>query len=218
MPFISALKYRAFWLSLRKRNNRTRSVIKMNKETLFSLMPIEVIKEEDVDKKIKEQRKFVTSGKTFATKLSINRFLYKKLADFDIDEILNLFSKLSSADFVINENDLFFDLDIGTFAAILEEEFHLDNMYELDNLYLENLLNGRDITKEEINVFGENMSFADVLVRFVFQTSGMSLADTPKLTTMLTAKKALLGSYLAVKNIESLLNGQKEIYDISVLM
>lgn len=190
----------------------------MNIETLFSLMPIEVTKEEDVDKKIEEQRKIAASGKAFASKLSINRFLYKKMADFDIDEILNLFSELASADFVINENDLFFDLDIGAFAAILEEEFDLDNMYELDNLYIENLLKGRDITKEEITIYEGNINFSDVLVRFVFQTGGMSLGDTPKLITMLTAKKALLGSYLAVKNIESLLNGQKEIYDISILM
>lgn len=191
----------------------------MNKEKLFSLMPTESVKEVDVNKKMEEQREIIKAGKSFVSQLSINRFLYKKLADFDIDEIIDLFDDLRHADFVINENGLYFyDLDIGSFAAILEEKFSLENMYELDNVYIENLLNGRDITKEDIDICGENMYFADVLVKFVFHSSRMSMGDTPNLILMLTVKKALLGSYLAEKNVESLVNGQKEIYDISILM
>jgi hypothetical protein len=191
----------------------------MNIDKLFSLMPKRVVPDDDVNKTIEEQKGLIKAGKSFVSQLSINRYLNKKLADFDIDERLSLFSDLTSADFVINENELYFsDLDIETFAAILEEEFNLDNMYELDNVYIENLLNGRDITMKEIDIYGENIKFADVLVRFVFHTSGMSMGDTPNLMLMLTVKKALLGSYLAEKNVEYLLNGQKEIYNIQILV
>lgn len=191
----------------------------MDKDKLFSLMPTEIVVEDDVVKKIEEQRNLIKAGNSFVSQLSINRFLHKKLVEFDVDEMLSLFSDLTYADFVINENRLYFnELDIESFAAILEEEFNLDNMYELDNVYIENLLNGKDITKKEIDVYGETISFKDVLVRFVFHTSGMSMGDTPHLVLMLTAKKALLGSYLAEKNLDALSNGQKEIYNISVLM
>jgi hypothetical protein len=191
----------------------------MNKDKLFSLMPTEVITEDDVNNRIEKQRGIIKAGKSFVSQLSINRFLHKKLAEFDIGEIINLFSDLTCADFVINENSLYLsEIDIDSFAAILEEKFNLENMYEIDNFYIENLLNGRDITKEDININGENISFADVLLRFAFHTSRMSMGDTPNLVLMLTVKRALLGSYLAEKNVECLLNGQREIYDISILM
>lgn len=190
----------------------------MNKDKLLSLMPTEIITEDDVNIRIEEQRGIIKEGKLFVSHLSINRFFRKKLVDFDIDETINLFSDLTLADFVINENALnLSELDIDSFSAILEEKFNLEDMYEIDNLYIENLLNGRDITKEDINFNGENISFADVLVRFVFYTSRMSEGDTPTLVLMLTLKKALLVSYLAEKNVEYLLNGKKEIYDVSIL-
>lgn len=191
----------------------------MNKEKLFSLMPTEVVKEDDVNKKIEEQRGLIKAGKSYVSQLSINRFLPKKLADFDLDEILSLFSDLTYNDFVINENELhFYQIDIESFSCILEEKFNLEDMYEIDNVYIENLLNGKDITKEEINLFDENMSFAEVLERFVFHTSRMSAGDTPNIMRMLVAKKALLGAFFAEKNVESLLNGQREIHDITILM
>lgn len=192
----------------------------MNEETLLSLMPTKVITEDDVNKEIEEQRGIIQSGKLFVSRLSINRFLYTKLEQFSFDETLNLFSELSNADFVINENELHFsDLDIESFAVILEETFNLDNMYELDNLYIENLLKGNDITKQDIDIYndGETVSFNNILTNFVFHTGGMSMGDTPTLVMMLTVKKALLGAYLAEKNVESLLNGQKKIYDVSIL-
>lgn len=192
----------------------------MNEETLLSLMPTKVITEDDVNKEIEEQRGIIQSGKLFVSRLSINRFLYTKLEQFSFDETLNLFSELSDADFVINENELHFsDLDIESFAVILEETFNLDDMYELDNLYIENLLKGNDITKQDIDIYndGETVSFNDILTNFVFHTGGMSMGDTPNLVMMLTVKKALLGAYLAEKNVESLLNGQKKIYDVSIL-
>lgn len=190
----------------------------MNKNQLFSLMPKEVVKEEDVNKRIDEQQGIIEAGKKYISQLSINRYLSKKLADFDIDEIIDLFDDIRHAGFIINENQLYLDLDIESFAAILEEEFKLDNMYELDNVYIENLLNGRDLTKEVVELIDEKMSFADVLSRFVFQSMGMSMGDTPPLMMMLVVKKALLGTYFAEKNVESLSNGKREIYDISILM
>ncbi|MGF7535177.1 hypothetical protein AAGG74_16105 [Bacillus mexicanus] len=189
----------------------------MNKEKLFSLMPKEVVKEE-VSKKIEEQRGIVSAGKRYVSHLSINRYLSKQLSDFDIEEIIDLFDVIRCAGFIINENQFNFDLDIESFAAILEYDFNLDDMYELDNVYIENLLNGRDITKEVIKVNDEKMSFADVLLRFVFQSMGVFMGDTPPLMRMLVVKKALLGTYLAEKNVESLLKGEREIYDISILM
>ena len=194
----------------------------MNNEKLFGLMPVEVVNEEDINKKIEEQREIIEAGKSFVSRLSINRYLYKKLSDFDIDERLNLFSILCDYDFVYNENGLFFsDLDIGTFCCVLEEFFNLDHekMYELDSLYIENLLKGKDITKEVLTLWeGKTMSFEEILGEFVFQTGGMSVGDMPNLMLMFTVKKALLGSYLAEKNVESLLNNQREIYNISILM
>jgi len=190
----------------------------MNKDQLFSLMTKEVVKEKDVIKKIEDQNKIIEAGKRYVSQLSINRYLSKKLADFEIDEIIDLFDDIRYAGFIINENQLYLDLDIESFAAILEEEFNLDNMYELDNVYIENLLNGRDITKEVVELIDEKMSFADVLSRFVFQSMGMSMGDTPPLMIMLVVKKALLRTYFAEKNVESLINGEREMYDISVLM
>ncbi|PGT83246.1 hypothetical protein [Bacillus sp. AFS040349] len=188
----------------------------MNKEMFFSLVPKEVIKEEDTDKRINEQRKIIENGKSFVSQLSINQCVYKNLVDFDIDERLNLFDNLRSS-LIINEHGMYFyDLDTESFGFILEETFNLENMYELDNLYIENLLNGRDITKEEIFLYeGRTMIFKDILEQFVF-SSGMPSGND--LMLMLTVKKALLGSFLAEKNIESLLKGQKEIYDISILV
>jgi hypothetical protein len=194
----------------------------MNKEKLFSLMPTEVVKEDDVNKKIEEQREIIKAGKSFVSQLSINRYLYKKLVDFDVDERLNLFSVLCDYDFVYSENGLYFsDLDIGTFAFVLEEFFNLEHekMYELDNLYIENLLKGKDITKEVLTLWEDKtMSFEEILGEFVFHTGGMSIGDTPNLMHMLIVKKALLGSYLSERNVESLLNNQREIYNISILM
>jgi len=185
-------------------------------------MPKQVVTEEDLNKKIEEQREIIENGKAFVSRLSMNRFLYKPLADFDIDERLNLFSKLCEYDFVYNENGLYFsDLDIGTFCCVLEESFNLDNesMYTLDNLYIENLLKGKDITEEVLTLWeGKTMSFKDILAEFVFSTGGMSMGDTPNMMLMLTVKKALLGTFLAERNVESLQNGEKEIYDISILM
>ena len=193
----------------------------MNQEKLFSLMPTEIIKKEDMDKKMEEQKEIIKAGKSYVSLLSMNRFLNKRLSDFDIEERLNLFSDLTYADFVYDENALYsYEIDMDSFAYLLEERFNLDagDMYELDNVYIENLLNGKDITKETVNMNDENMSFQAVLERFVFKTSGMSMGDTPNLMKMLAVKKALLGSYFAEKNVESLQNGQTEIYDISVLM
>lgn len=194
----------------------------MDKEKLLSLMPKEVVTVDDVNNKIEEQRAIIKAGQSFVSQLSINRFLYKKLVDFDVDERLNFFSVLCDYDFVYNENGLIFsDLDIGTFACVLEEFFNLDdeNMYDLDNVYIENLLKGKDITKEVLTLWEDKtMSFEDILGEFVFHTGGMSIGDTPNLMRMLIVKKALIGTYLAEKNVESLLNGQKEIYNVSILM
>lgn len=192
----------------------------MNKEKLFSLMPIVSVKEEEVNKEIEQQKAIIEAGNNFVSQLSINRYLSKKIADYDIDERLDLFSNLMLADFIIHENPLYFyDLDIGNFAALLEEEFDLENMYGLDNLYIENLLKGQDITKKEINLFDDEKTvFEDVLDKFVFFRTEMTMGDTPPLMLMLVVKKALLGSYLAERNVESLLKGQKIIYDISILM
>lgn len=192
----------------------------MIKQKLLSLMPTEEIVT-DVNKRLEEQRGLVKAGKSFVSHLSINRFLRNKLADFDIEERLDLFKVLKSTNFVINENGLYCnEITIQSLASIVEEKFNLESMYEVDNLYIENLLNGRgDITIEVINHhFDESVSFADILQRFVFHTRGMCVEDTPNLMVMLTAKKALLGSYLAEINVQSLLNGQREIYDISTLM
>ncbi|MCZ1268438.1 MULTISPECIES: hypothetical protein [Paenibacillus] len=191
----------------------------MDKEMLFSLIPREVIKEDEIVKTIEEQRRLIKAARSFVSKLSVNRFLYKKLANFDFEEMLSLFSDLTHADFVIQENELYLsEIDIDSFAVILEEEFNLESMYELDNIYIENLLNGTDITKNEINLIDETRLFQDILVKFTFYRSGMSMLDTPNLSVMLTAKKALLSFYLAEKNVEYLLNGQKTIYNISILM
>lgn len=191
----------------------------MDQNKLFSLMSTEVIREEEVNKKLEEQRDIMKAGKTFVSQLSINRFMYTNLADFDIEKMLSLFSELTYDDFIIRENELHFsEIDIESFAVILEETFNLEDMYELDNFYIENRLNGRDITKEDIDIYGEVISFADILVKFVFHTSGMSMGDTPNLMLMLTAKKSLLGSYLAERNVESLLSGKREIYSLDNLM
>jgi hypothetical protein len=191
----------------------------MNKDMLISLMPKVVV--EDVNNAIEEQRGIVEAGKSFVSQLSINRYLYTKLADYDIDERLNLFDELRKYDLHIYENELWFfsELDTESFAFILEENFNLDDMYKLDNFYIENILKGIDITEKEVHLWEDKyMSFSDVLGKFVFKTGGMFMGDTPPLMMMLTAKKALLGTYLAEKNVESLLNGQKEIYDITILM
>lgn len=191
----------------------------MDKDMLFSLIPREVIKEDEIEKRIEEQRGLIKASISFVSQLSMNRFLYKKLADFDIEEMLNLFSDLTHGDFVIQENELYLnEIDIESFAVILEEEFNLESMYELDNLYIENLLKGIDITKYEINLIDETRLFQDILVKFTFHRSGMSMLDAPNLSLMLTAKKALLSFYLAEKNVEYLLNGKKSIYNISILM
>lgn len=188
----------------------------MNQEKFFSLVPKEMVIEEDINKKIEEQREIIENGKSFVSNLSINLIVRKNLADLDIDERLNLFDNLRSS-LIINEHGMFFyDLDIESFGFILEEKFNLDNMYELDNLYIENLLNGRDITKEEVFLYeGRTMIFKDILEQFVF-SSGMPSGED--LLLLLSVKKALLGTFLAEKNVESLLNGQKEIYDISILI
>jgi hypothetical protein len=191
----------------------------MDKDKLFSLLPTEVISEEDVTKRIEEQLGIIKAGIRFVSQLSINRYLNKKLADFDIDEILDLFEDLTHSDFIINENKLHFsEIDIESFAMILEENFNLESMYDLDNFYIENLLNGIDITNKDVTFIDEKIKFADVLVSFVFQSSRMSMGDAPILSMMLTVKKALLGSYLAEQNVQNLLSGQKEIYDVSILM
>lgn len=191
----------------------------MNKDKLFSMMPKEIIEKSEVNEKIEEQRNLVKAGKNFVSQFSINRFLHKKLADFDVNEILHLFSKLNEFDFVINENELFFyGLDIDSFACILEETFNLKDMYELDNFYIESLLRGKDISKEAVLIDNENVTFDEIFEKFVFQSFAMTAMDAANLNLILVAKKALLGSFLAEKNVESLLKGQKEIYNISVLM
>lgn len=193
----------------------------MNTETFISFMPIEVVKEEEVNKKIEEQKQLSQNGKAFVSRLSINRYLYKNLADFDINERVNLFSVLSEFAFFYNENGLYFgDLDIDTFCCVLEENFNLanENMYELDQLYVENLLKGKDLTEEVITIYeGKSLSFKEMLEQFVFSTSGMPVGDTPNLMLMLVVKKALLGSYFAEKNAEALAEGKREIYKISSL-
>lgn len=191
----------------------------MKKEIFFNAMPTQVINAEDVSTELEKQKGLVEAGNSFVSQLSINRYLYKKLTEFDLTERLELFSELMNADFVITENELFFsDIDTDSFAAILEEQFKLDSMYELDNLYIERLLAGQDISSEEVEIFGEKMRFADMLQTLVFQTGGMSMGDTPTVSMMLVVKKALLGAYLAEQNVNSLSEGKNEIYDISVLI
>lgn len=191
----------------------------MNKEELFSLMPKVVIKENEVTKTIEEQKAIINSGIAFVSELSINRFIPEKLADLDLDERLTLFSELLDVDFVYKENELSFQgVDMDSFIAILVEKFGLEDIYELDNLYIENILNGNDITKEKVVIYEKDVSLAKVLETIVFSTAGMSAGDTPNLMLMLIVKKALLGTYLAERNVKSLLKGQMEIYDISILM
>lgn len=191
----------------------------MNKEELFSLMPTKVIKEKEVTKTIEEQKAIIKSGKSFVSQLSINRYLHTHLTEFDLDERLNFFSELMDVDFVYKENELFFQgIDMDSFIAILEEKFDLEDIYSLDNLFIENTLNGEDITEIEVEIYEKNVGFSKVLETIVFSTGGMSPGDTPNLMLMLIVKKALLGTYLAETNVKSLLKGQREIYDISILM
>ena len=58
----------------------------MNKEQLLLMMPKVVV--EDVEKAIQAQELVVQAGHRYVSQLSINRFMYKKLADFTIDEAL----------------------------------------------------------------------------------------------------------------------------------
>lgn len=191
----------------------------MTKEELFSLMPKVVIKENAVTKTIEEQKAIIKSGNSFVSQLSINRYLHTQLADLDWDERLNLFSELLDVDFVYNENELFYQgVDMDSFIAILEEKFDLTEIYELDNLYIENILNGDDITEEKVEIYEKDVSLAAVLETIVFSTAGMSVGDTPNLMLMLIVKKALLGTFIAEQNINSLLKGHREIYDVTILM
>lgn len=190
----------------------------MIKEKLYSLVPTEVVKEEEVNEKIEAQKELVETGKKFVSQLSINRYMYTKLADFNFSQRLNFFSELMDADFHIYENGLYFSsIDAETLAAILEEKYSLEDMYELDNFYIESLLNGKDIAKDSVDVYGDQMSLQDVFQQLVFSSGGMPMGDTPNLMMMLVVKKALLGSALAEQNIETLTSGKREIYDISSL-
>lgn len=190
----------------------------MNKDKFFSLLSKEIVKEEDVKERIEKEQALINAGRSFASQLSINRFLAKKLVDFDIEERLNLFSKLVDVDFIYNENPLYWNqMDTDELSYILKEKFELDNMYELDDLYIENILEGKEIIYTELKVDDEEMTLAEILEMFVFYTHGMTPGDTPNLRLMLVVKKALIGSYLSEKNVEALLNGEREIYDIKIL-
>lgn len=190
----------------------------MNQEQLFELMPKVVVNEAEVNEKIEENKELIEAGNRFVSPFSINRFLYRKLTDLTNDQKLNFFDHLSDYDCVIDENELYFhQIDIEHFADLLQEHFGLENMYELDNLYISRLLKGEDIAKKVMEINGEKVEFEQILAQFVFTTGGMTMGDTPNLIMMLVAKKALLGTFLAEKNVKKLLNGEKEIYDISVL-
>jgi hypothetical protein len=202
----------------------------MNKDKLFSLIPKEVVKENEVNKKIVEQKALIIKGKEVVSQLSIKRYLgdNETMLDYDINERLNLFAILADYDFTINENLITtidskiykdeVELDIDYFDAILYYDLGLRDMYELDNLYVEKLLQGKDIMKEEVDINGRKMSITEVLERFVFQSKDMPAGDAPKLTQMLKVKRYLLVSYMAEKNMESLLNGDREIYNLNVLL
>lgn len=190
----------------------------MNQETLFSLISKEVVNESEVNEKIEEHKEIVELGKKFVSPFSINRFLHTNLTDLTFEQRLNLFNHLCQYDCVIVENELYFNqIDIDNFADLLKEHFGLDDMYELDNYYITRLLEGEDITEKVMTVYEEEVVFEEILAQFVFRTWGMTVGDTPSLVRMFVAKKALLGSYLAEKNVEMLQNGEREIYDISVL-
>lgn len=190
----------------------------MNETKFFSLLPTVTITNEERNKKIEEQENLVKAGKSFAERLSINRFLHKKLTDFTLEERLNLYTTLSNYDFVYTENPLsFLGFDIDSLAAILEEHCQVNGVYAFDVHYIENLLRGKDLLNISFEMDEEEWSIQEVLEQFVFQTSGMSMGDTPNLVLMLIVKKALLGSYVATKNVETLQAGQNQLYDVSVL-
>src|SRR5699024_4110531 len=110
------------------------------------------------------------------------------------------------------------ETDTDTFEFILEDNLGLGDMHKLDRFYIERLLQGEDIVNEVMEYNDENFDFTEVLKRLVFYTSGMNTGDTPNLMLMLIVKKALLEYYLAEKNIKTLKEGKKEIYDISILL
>lgn len=196
----------------------------MNKDKFISMMPTVLINEEDVTKTITEQSDIAKAGKAFASRLSINRYLNVKLTDLDIEDKLNLFAKLNKTNFDIVENELYFyGADIDSLTYLVEESFDVENLYQLDNYFLEQLLTGNDITEKIVNIEGndeeeDNQSFGELLQRFIFRSHGMPTGDSPTLRMLLVVKNALIGSYLAEKNIDSLLEGKREIHDISVLM
>lgn len=188
----------------------------MNEEKFLDLIPKVVINVEDVQKEVEAQGKIVKNGENFISHLTINHFLDKKLTDFDIEERLELFEELRVRGHLIYENGLYFNgLDIANFDAALTFDFEIYNMYNLDNAYIERLLKGEDITKQVVNVYGEDMPFAEILNMFVIKSGHPG--DSATLLTMFTVKKALLGTYLAEQNIISLMKGNREIYDVSVL-
>ena len=191
----------------------------MNKEKLFSLVPTVQIDEKDVAAKIEEQKGLVQAGQAFASQLSINRHMFVNLPDFDIEERVDLFKELNKHAFDIGCNELYlYEITTDTLSALLKEKYGIEDIYQLDNVYIENLLNGRNIVEDVVEIDGEQMRLGDVLRQFVFQTSFMNIGDKPPVMLMLTVKKALLGSYMAGLNVESLQTGQKEMYDVSVLM
>lgn len=190
----------------------------MKKEELYALMPTVVIEEAEVEERIEQERKTIEAGESFISRLSINRYLYKPLITLEVEQSLELFNTLVEVDFVLVENELYWNqLDIESLAAILEEKFQIEDLYELDQVYLTHLVNGRDITEETIEIEGEEVSISALLRTFVFQTGGMSFGDTPNVMLMLVVKKALLGIHLAQLNVQSLLNKERTIYDISIL-
>lgn len=191
----------------------------MNKEKLFSLVPTVKIEEKDIAAKIEEQKGLVQAGQSFASQLSINRHMFVNLPDFDIEERVDLFKELNKHAFDIGCNELYlYEITTDTLSALLKEKFGIEDIYQLDNIYIENLLNGRNIVEEIVDIEDEEMRLGDVLRQFVFQTNFMDMGDKPPLMLMLTVKKALLGSYMAGLNVESLQAGKKEMYDVSVLM
>lgn len=190
----------------------------MRKEFFFTHMPKVAVKEEERNERVKEQQDLHKAGLSFASRLAISHYLEEGLEGFDLEERLRFFSTLHEIGFSLRENELSFSpVTVTELEDLLKETFSLENIYKLDECYLEGLLRGENILEKEFELKGETYTLNELLTLFTIHAKGISIGDTPNLMLLLAAKKALLGSFLAEENLFSLRYGEKEIYDISRL-
>jgi hypothetical protein len=174
---------------------------------------------------LEQQQSLLRNANQFLSHISLNRYLSFDLTDLDFSNGKYLIQLLECEQFSIQENYLTYigystgRNDFHSIMTEIQQVYGKEDWHWIDFLLYQNKLYSDSFLANTLPIESlSTVTYGEFLSSFVMGRSDMGIGDTPPLTLIFTATKALLAKHYLTENINRLALGEMELVDITPYM